>query len=104
VVRNGRIADSPSSVEGALEGDAVYFFGRNMGRVYRYTGSVREPTFSAVAFPPARVSGEISLRAPGSAALAGDYAFAAAILLHRTGAFIRTDGLPVEVSNRVTLR
>ena len=96
-------SDAPSSVADALAGGTVYLFGRNMTSVYVFTGSVGQPTFSGVAFPPVPISGTVAVTTPAASSFAGDYVFATAFIRRDTGGFVRTDGLPVENSNLFTI-
>ncbi len=98
-IRSPLVSDAPSSVSDALGGGTVFLFGSRMATIYRYTGSVREPTFSGVAFPPVALSGSRNINVPANPALAGDWVFATAFIRRDTGVFVRDDGLPVENSN-----
>lgn len=97
-VRAPLISDAPSTVGDALGGGTVYLFGRNMVP-YLYTGTVREPTFRNLSFPPIPTSASVSIPVPALPGLAGNYLFATAFIRRDTGAFVRADGLPVENSN-----
>jgi outer membrane protein assembly factor BamB len=97
VIKDPKVSDAPSTVSDALGGGTVYLFGRHLAP-YRYTGTVREPTFRNASFPPIPTSGFVSIPVPAISGLAGNYVFATAFVRHGAGAFVRTD-LPVENSN-----
>jgi outer membrane protein assembly factor BamB len=97
-IKNPLVSDAPSTVSDALGGGTVYLFGRTMVP-YLYTGTVREPTFRNIPFPPIPTSGSVSIPVPAVSGLAGNYVFATAFIRRDTGVFVRADGLPVENSN-----
>lgn len=101
-IRSPRVEDGPSSTADALAGGRIYSFGPGMASVY--PGAPTRPTWSGVVFPPAPTSGSRAVSIPFSTSLAGDWVFAAAFVRSDTGAFIRTDGLPVENSNAFTIQ
>jgi hypothetical protein len=103
-VKNPRVIDAPSSVTDCLSGGTVYLYGRGMKSAYRYTGTVKEPTWRNVVFPPAPILGAFRIVSPSSPAYTGDYIFATAFIHHGTGRFVRDDGMPVENSNLFTIR
>ncbi len=98
-VKKPKVTDVPSSVSDVLGGGGVYLYGNKMQSVYRFNGTVREPTWSNIAFPPVAASGSRTISVPSNPAISGDYAFAVVLVLRDTGNFVRTDGLPVENSN-----
>ncbi len=98
------VSDAPSTVQDALNGSTVYLFGPNMSSVYVFAGTVGDPTFSNVAFPPVPTSGSLNISAPSAPGFAGDYVFATAFIRRDTDGFVRTDGMPVENSDLFTIR
>lgn len=98
------VINGPSSTADALGGGAVYLWGPGMNSIYAYTGSVGEPTYSNIAFPPGPVSGSKQIEVPDNPALAGDWVFATAFVKADGSGFVRTDGTPVENSNVFSIR
>jgi outer membrane protein assembly factor BamB len=103
-IKDPKVIDAPSSVADALGGGMVFLAADRMREWYQYQGSVKEPTWSSVAFPPVPMSGSTSLPVPTNLGLAGDWIFATAFVRRDTGGFVRTDGLPVENSNAFTIQ
>jgi len=96
-VVNPSVVNAPSSVADLLFGSGqVFLFSPGMKSVSLFTGGRIVPTFSNTSFPPAALSGSLSIPVP---APFGDYLFAAAFIRHANGQFVRTDGMPVENSN-----
>ena len=93
-VRDPVAVNRPSTVEEALAGGEVWFYGSGMA--YAYTGALREPTWSGVRFPPTAVSGTLPFTAGGG--WNDRWVFAAAFVRAGVGP-VRTDGIPVENSN-----
>jgi outer membrane protein assembly factor BamB len=100
-IKNPKVINGPSSVSDALTGGTVYLYGRNMQSAYIYTGIVREPTFSGVAFPPVSTTGSLTINVPICSHYVGDYVFATALVRCDTHQYVRDDGLPVENSGLV---
>lgn len=98
-IKDPKVIDGPSSTADALSGGTVFLAGRKLSEWYPYQGSVKEPTWSGIAFPPAPISGSTSLTVPANPALAGDWVFGTAFIRRDTGQFVRDDGKPVENSN-----
>ena len=103
-IRGPNVVDAPSSVSDTLSGEAVYLWGRNMGSVYLYSGSLQEPTYSKVSFPPVKLSNSIDIATPIDPSFAGDYVFATAFIRSDGTGFVRNDGMPVENSNKFTIQ
>lgn len=89
---------SSCRVSDALASGAVWFFAPGLAGL---SGAAWGPAFSGVVFSDSFRAGELRFAVP--AAEGGGYAFAAAIVDGGTGEFVRTDGTPVEVSNRITV-
>ncbi|MDD5556703.1 MAG: hypothetical protein PHN82_05565 [bacterium] len=102
-IRDPIAVGKPSTVDDALGGGAVYLFGPNMAGAYLYTGRVRGPAFTNVAFNEAVATGSLRVAVPPSSAYTGTYVFAAALVNRATGQFVRLD-LPVENSNAFEVR
>lgn len=100
LIRNPAVEDGPSSTADALSGEAVYLYTNRMGDSYLYDGSVREPTWNGVSFPPVAFAGTLRTALPEEP---GDYVFAVAFIRSDTGAFVRPDGQPVENSNKFVI-
>ena len=66
--------------------------------VYKYTGKVKEPTWSGVRFPPFPTSGSGIL---GNVPDDVTVRFGVVLVNSSNGEFIRTDGLPVEMADCV---
>jgi hypothetical protein len=71
-----------------------------METMYQYEGTVREPTWRDVSFPPVVISGSIAVGIPE---FPGDFVIATAFIRRSNGRFVRDDGLPVENSNGFTI-
>jgi hypothetical protein len=65
------------------------------GGASRYTGTVGQPSWSRVSFPPVPISGTGIVEVPDEMTVR----FAIVLLRSGSGEFIRTDGLPVELSD-----
>ncbi len=101
-IRDPKVTDAPSSVADVLAGGGeIYLAADRMSSWYRYVGRVREPTFSGVSFPPVAMSGSITKTSPTRSGFSGDWVFATAFIRLDTGGFVRTDGMPVENSNKI---
>lgn len=98
-IHNPAVSDGPASITDALSGGGVQVFRPGMQSSYAFGSSPLVPTFSNVAFPPVPVAGSFVFNTVSTNTYEGDYAIAAAFTRHRSPDFIRTDGLPVEVSN-----
>ncbi len=98
-IKDPKVIDGPSSTADALSGGMVYLAGPQMKEWYLYTGSVKEPTYGNIAFPPAPINGSMQLLVSSNPALVGDWVFATAFIRLDTGQFVRDDGKPVENSN-----
>ena len=103
-IKGATVIDGPSSVEDALSGKEVFLAADGMTSWYRYTGSVGAPTWSGVAFPPAPLAGSKPLAIPDDPSLAGDWVFATAFVYADGSGYVRTDGKPVENSNKFVIR
>lgn len=98
-IHNPAISDGPSSIADAFAGGAVQLFRPGMRSSYLFGGSPLIPTLSNVIFPPAPVTGSFLIDTVSTNTYEGNYAIAAVFTRHGGADFIRTDGLPVEVSN-----
>ena len=99
LIRDPVAVNAPSSVADVLAGGAVYFFDDRARELY--TGALRGPTWSGVAFPPVAASGTLTVTLP---AVPGDYVLATAFRYAGTTIYVRSDGLPVENSPVFSVR
>lgn len=93
------VSAGPASIADAFAGGTVLLFRQGMQSSYTYGNSPLVPTFSNVTFPPVPVTGALLINAVSTNTYEGNYAFAAVFTRHGSADFIRSDGLPVEVSN-----
>lgn len=103
VIKDPKVINGPSSVRDALSGSMVYIFNRGMKGAYRYTGTLREPTYSNIKFPPTPLDGSFPLHIPPSSSYAGEWVVGACFVRSDNGRFVRLDGSPVENSNLITV-
>jgi beta-lactamase superfamily II metal-dependent hydrolase len=95
-VKSPLLYDIPSNLKNARSGEYTVFFKKGMRPSFTFEG----PTFNNVRFPPAPLTGTFTLRAPRSAALSGEWKFAAYFVYAKTGIPVRSDGSPVENTGR----
>jgi hypothetical protein len=101
-IRNPRVVGGPSSIEDALAGGELFIFENGMAGAYKYTGTVKGPTWRLISFPPAPLSGSIPFVTPADPYFTGNWVFATAFLYGDGSGWVRPD-LPVENSNRTIL-
>ena len=101
-IHNPIVSDSPSSISDAVSGGAVQIFRPGMRNTYTFTGMFDLPTFSNVVFPPVPPAGSLLIDTVSTNTYDGNYALAAVFTYHGSTDFVRTDGLPVEVSTIFT--
>ena len=101
-IHNPIVSDSPSSISDAVSGGAVQIFRPGMRSTYTFTGSFAVATFSNVVFPPVPPAGSLLIDTVSTNTYDGNYALAAVFTYHGSTDFVRTDGLPVEVSTIFT--
>lgn len=98
-IHNPAISDGPSSIADAFSGGAVQFFRPGMRSSYAPSSGSIAPTFSNVTFPSVPTAGSLIIDTVSTNTYEGNYAIAAVFTRHGSADFIRSDGLPVEMSN-----
>jgi len=101
-IHNPIVSDGPSSIGDTFSSGGVQLFRPGMRSTYTFTGSFAVPTFNNVVFPPAPTAGSLVIDAVSTNTYDGNYALAAIFTHHGSTDFVRTDGLPVEVSTIFT--
>lgn len=94
-VAGGSVSSGPCRVNAFLNARDVYIYDRTL-TAHKYDGHVGAPTWSNVSFPPIPTSGQVKLTLPKG--LEGQAYFGVAMIRRDTGAFVRDDGYPIEVS------
>ena len=102
-IKNPAVVGTPCSLSDALDGGTVYVFEPGMHSTYIYSGNFREPTLSNITFSSATPSGTDTITDHEGEFCRGDYVFAAFMKRSANGNYIRTDGRPIENSNRFTI-
>jgi hypothetical protein len=98
-IHNPVISDGPASITDAFSGGVVRLFRPGMQSSFTPGSGPIAPTFSNVIFPPAPIAGSLIIDTVSTNTYEGNYAIAAVFTRHGSADFIRSDGLPVEISN-----
>lgn len=98
-IHNPVVSDAPASIADVFAGGTVLLFREGMQSSYTYGNSPLVPTFSNITFPSVPVAGSLLINAVSTNTYESNHAFAAVFTRHGSLDFIRSDGLPVEVSN-----
>jgi hypothetical protein len=101
-IRNPRVIGGPSTINDALAGGEIFIFENGMAGAYRYTGTVKGPTWRGASFPPVSHTGTLNFATPTDPYFRGNWVFATAFFYSNGSGPVRGD-LPVDNSNLTTL-
>jgi hypothetical protein len=101
-IENPMAHDGACSIDDVNASGSVRVFGPNMSGTYLLEGGLQTPTFSGIAFPSVFEEGSLVINTAAAGIYHGLCAIAVVFTYQGTGEYLRTDGLPVEVSNIFT--